>query len=81
MSTSLAHNVKEILTGFPVTGVYGWLDSTVALHWINGNGACCEKSSEEDSREQYIQWRHVPTAANPADLGSHGSTIEQLSEL
>ena len=84
MSTNLVHNVKEVLTGFPVTDVYGWLDSTVALHWVNGNEDykqfvrnCVKKIQEK----QYIQWRHVPTAGNPADLGSRGGTIEQLSEL
>jgi hypothetical protein len=38
MSSNLLHNVKEAMMGFLVTNVYGWLDSTVALHWINGNG-------------------------------------------
>ena len=84
MSTNLVHNVKEISIGFAVTGVYGWLDSTVALQWVNGNGACKEfvkNRVKKIQEKQYIQWRHVPTAANPADLGSHGGTIEQLSEL
>ena len=38
MATNLVHNVKESLEGFPVQRVVGWLDSTVALHWIRGNG-------------------------------------------
>ena len=38
MTANLISNVKEALTRFPVEGVYGWLDSSVALHWIMGNG-------------------------------------------
>ena len=36
MATNLVYNVNEALEGFPVRKVYGWLDSTVALHWIRG---------------------------------------------
>lgn len=31
--------------------------------------------------KQYIQWRHVPTTENPADLGSRGASFEQLLGL
>ena len=32
MAANLVYNVKEALEGLPVRRVYGWLDSTVALH-------------------------------------------------
>ena len=70
--------------GFPVTGVYGWLDSTVALHWINGNGEYKQfvrNRVRKIQEKHYIQWGHVPTAENPADVGSRGGSVEQLSEL
>ena len=38
MTTNLVHNVKEALQGFPIRSVYGWLDSSVALHWIRRGG-------------------------------------------
>ena len=38
MATNLANNVKEALEGYPVDQVYCWSDSTVALHWIGGEG-------------------------------------------
>ncbi|XP_028416264.1 uncharacterized protein LOC114540190 [Dendronephthya gigantea] len=38
MAANLVDNVREALEGFPVSQVFGWLDSTVALHWIKGNG-------------------------------------------
>ena len=38
MSANLVRNVKKALENLPIRNVYGWLDSTVALHWIKGNG-------------------------------------------
>ena len=38
MSSNLLHNVRESLTGFPIRDTICWPDSTVALHWIKGNG-------------------------------------------
>ena len=38
MTTNLVMNVKNALTELPEPAVYGWLDSTVVLHWILGNG-------------------------------------------
>ena len=36
MATNLISNVRFALEGFPVKQSYGWLDSTVALHWVKG---------------------------------------------
>ena len=36
MTANLVHNVRTALEGYPITSVYGWSDSTVALHWIKG---------------------------------------------
>ena len=38
MATNLVVNMKNALKDLPEPTVYGWLDSTVALHWILGNG-------------------------------------------
>ena len=38
MAAKLAENMKNALQGEPMKSVYGWLDSTVALHWIKGGG-------------------------------------------
>ena len=38
MATNLEDKLKEALKGFPIGSVYGWLDSSVALHWIKGGG-------------------------------------------
>ena len=64
--------------------VVGWLDSTVALHWIRVNGEFKQfvanrvrKIREKD----YIQWRHVPSQDNPADLGSRGGHVNNTNRL
>ena len=84
MATNLVHNVREALVGFPMNQVFGWLDSTVALHWIRGGGDFKQfvgnrvrKIQEND----YIQWNHVPTQENQADLGSRGGKVSETDRL
>ena len=38
MAVNLLDNVCDALDGFPVSFLVGWLDSSVALHWIRGRG-------------------------------------------
>ena len=38
MATNLVVNVRNALQEFPEPTTYIWLDSTLALHWIVGNG-------------------------------------------
>ena len=83
MAANLAANVKDALQGLPVRHVYGWMDSSVALHWIKRGGSYKQfvanrirKIHEKD----YIQWRYVPTNGNPADIASRGSSDKRLGE-
>ena len=39
IASNLVANVKDTLQGQSLRSVYGWLDSTVALHWIKGGGS------------------------------------------
>ena len=58
-----------------------WLDSTVALHWIRGNGQYKQFVANRVSKIHHhpeIQWRHIPTAENPADLASRGGQPTSL---
>ena len=81
MAVNLVQSVRGAIEGFPITGVYCWLDSTVALHWICGNGEYCQFVA---NRVQKIQahdvdgWRYVPTAQNPADIGSRGGPVNDM---
>ena len=61
--------------------VCGSLDSTVALHWIRGNGKCKQfvRNRVRKIREKEINWRHVPTKENPADMGNRGGDVGRLT--
>ena len=78
MAANLVNNVKDALKGFPVESVHCWLDSTVALHWIKGGGDYKQFVSNRVRKikeKEYIQWRHVGSKENPADLGSRGGEV------
>ena len=68
-ATNLVMNVKNALTVLTEPAVYGWLDSTVALHWILGNGQYHQYQHLE------LKWRYVPTLNNPADIASRGGLV------
>ena len=77
--TNLLVNVKTALEGMPVTGLNGWLDSTVAFFWINGSGQFkqfVENWVQKICAQPEITWRHVPTKQNPADLASRGGDVK-----
>ncbi|XP_067029387.1 uncharacterized protein [Acropora muricata] len=81
MATNLVINVQNTLTHLPSPKVYAWLDSTVALHWILGNGLYkqfVDNRVKKIHEHPEIQWRHVPTDENPADLASRGGRIKEL---
>ena len=74
-------NVRNALKDLPEPIVYGWLDSTVALHWILGNGQYRQfvANRVRKIREHpEIRWRHVPTFDNPADLASRGGQVTNV---
>lgn len=78
MATNLLYNVRDSLTGFPVTSLHCWLDSTVALHWIQGDGNYRQfvaNSVEKIQAHTDVQWHHVGTTENLADLGSRGGDV------
>ena len=51
------------------------------MHWIRGNGEYKQFVSnrvEKIRQRPEIEWRHVPTQDNPADLASRGGGITSL---
>ena len=79
MAANLVSNVHEALDGFPVMSSHGWLDSTVALHWIRGAGDYKQFVANRVRKIQshpQIQWRHIPSQENPADLGSRDGEVK-----
>ena len=86
MAANLSENVENALQGQPVKSVYGWLDSTVALHWIKGGGGSTYKQfvanrAQKIREKDFIEWRHVGTSQNPADIGSRGCDGDKLPRL
>ena len=83
MGTNLVHNVREVLVGFTVNQVFGWLDSTVALLWVCRGGDFKQFVGNRVCKIQkrYIQWNHVPTQENPVNLGSRGGKVSDTDRL
>ena len=78
MSINLVTNVQAALTIHPST-IHCWLDSTVALYWIKGQGEYKQfVANRVDKIQQHKQvtWHHVPTEENQADIGSRGGNAE-----
>ena len=78
MAVNSVDNIRHVLDGFPVTSVHCWLDSSVGLHWIRGNGEYRQfvaNRVRKIKEHEIDEWRHVPTDQNPADLGSRGGSV------
>ena len=88
MAINLLVNVRNALDNVPTPQLCGWIDTTVALHWIKGNGRYKQFVANRVAKiqlHQQIPWRHVPSGDNPADLASRGgpvqsSTLRQRAE-
>ena len=84
MAANLATNATDALKGYPVRSVNGWTDSTMALHWIRGKGnykQCVHNRVMKIQTKLNIQWRHVSTDKNPANIRTRGCGASKLSEL
>ena len=83
MAENLVDNVKNAIQGYPVRSVRGWSDSMVTLYWIKGLGAykpfVANRVKKINARE-YIEWKHVGTVQNPADIGRRGCAADKLTE-
>ncbi|XP_046145767.1 uncharacterized protein LOC114882057 [Osmia bicornis bicornis] len=60
-----------------------WTDSTIVLHWLRTSPHTLKtfvanRVSEIQVRTNVRDWRHVPTADNPADLISRGQYPEEF---
>ena len=78
MAIKLATNVERAINQNRVKAVHCWLDSTVALYWINGQGDFRQFVANRVAKIQehnHVKWHHVSTHENPADLGSRGGKV------
>ena len=77
MAVNLVTNVQAALNFLPHEA-HCWLDSTVALYWIKGQGEYRQFVSNRVHKIQqhnHVKWHHVPTEDNPVDLGSRGGDV------
>ena len=63
-----------------------WTDSTIVLQYISNTEAryhtfVANRVAEIQERTLAADWRHVPTAENPADDASRGTSAAELSRL
>ena len=84
MAVNLLDNVCDALDGFPVSSLVGWLDSSVALHWIRERGEYklfVANSVNKIFEHEAVTWRHVPSKENPAYIASRGGLIDEGNQL
>ena len=75
MTSNLVSNIERSIDAVRVSSLHCWSDSTVALYWLNRQGKYRQFVSNRFAKikeRDHIQWHHVPTEDNPADLGSRG---------
>ena len=80
MAANMVNNTSKALSHIPHEK-HCWSDSTVALWWIKGEGEYKQFVANRVAKIQAvdgIEWHYVPTADNPADLGSRGGQLTEL---
>ena len=84
MVANMLDNTRNILKRYPVTSCHGWLDSTVALYWIQDLHQYKQFVANRVRKireKKDISWRQVPTDQNPSDQGSRGAIADKLEDL
>lgn len=81
--SKLMKTVKQALSSYQDIKVYGWIDSTAVLGWLQGNPERWKPFVTNRVREitkimPSDQWRYVKSTENPADCASRGLTTSQL---
>lgn len=66
-----------------VSSIFFWTDSKIVLQWLKLHSSTLNcfvgnRVSELQEQTRDIQWRHVPSKSNPADIVSRGCSAEEL---
>ena len=72
---------ETALAGVVPCTTYGWLDSTVVLYWLQGQGQQKQFVAHRVAKilqHADVSWPYVPTDHNPADLASRGGKLTDL---
>ena len=81
MAVNLISNVASAIGEGRITSQHCWLDSTVALYWIEGAGEYRQFVANRVAKirsHTSVKWHYVPTDQNPADLGSRGGQLTEM---
>ena len=73
MAVNVLANVRRALDRFLDVDLHCWLENTVVLYWLQGNGQYKQFVQNRIGKIQQhrnISWHYVPTKENTADLGS-----------
>jgi hypothetical protein len=70
--------------GVSIKEIHYWTDSMNCLFWINSNASSLKtfvsnRVGEIHTCSEAIQWRHVPTDQNPADIPTRFLKVEELA--
>lgn len=79
MAVNLVANVRNELDGLPISSTHCWLDSSVALYRIWGQGEYKQFVANHVKKirsHKGVTWHFVPTVDKPANLGSHGGCLD-----
>ncbi|GBN18014.1 hypothetical protein AVEN_157136-1 [Araneus ventricosus] len=73
----------KVNLNFPISRVYLWSDSLIALHWIKGAASkwkpfVSNRVIEIQSNTDSANWHHCSGKDNPADYISRGASAERL---
>ena len=76
-------NRTILVLNLSITAINLWTDSTIVLSWFTSPPGrwktfVANRVTEIQEESSLDQWRHVPSAQNPADLISRGVTPEAL---
>lgn len=79
----VARELGRISISCDFRNVILWSDSSIVLAWIKSDKQLKAYVSNRVAQildlKNAAQWRHVPTASNPADLSSRGCSAEILA--
>ena len=61
MAANPVNNMKSALEGYPVKSVSGWLDSMVAMNWIEGGDTYKQfvaSKVQKINAKDFLNWKH-----------------------
>ena len=84
IAARLLKTVRETLKIWEPEELVLWYDSSTVLHWLENRGQYRQfvqrRVDEIQELTKGVKLKHVPTAENPADLGTRGLSPQQLEQ-